>query len=279
MQISPLPHTVSAASLPLEQLAKNPKLSESEKIAELSRQFEAVLLRQILGEAQKSVIRSHPRVSHERHLSGHDLDPTGGHHQQNRLVRPGQKSAGRTDPTIDQTEGRGGEVKDSPVSTLVSRLITLLRAELHEYGEMLAQLDQQQESVMARAADDVLRSVASINEQMAKIQSARQQREACQNETARFLNKPEDPLFQSVIPLLPEKFQVAVASLVRENNELLLRVQRRAQQNHLLLTRSLQMMQQVINSLVPASPPTIYNEDGVLRSADKPVQVLYEAVG
>ena len=58
MEISPLPHTVRADSLPLEQLANNHKLSETEKIGELSRQFEAVLLRQILGEAQKTVIKS-----------------------------------------------------------------------------------------------------------------------------------------------------------------------------------------------------------------------------
>ena len=58
MEIPPLPRTMSAAGLPLEQLANNSKLSETEKIAELSRQFEAVLLRQILGEAQKNVIKS-----------------------------------------------------------------------------------------------------------------------------------------------------------------------------------------------------------------------------
>jgi len=68
MEISPLPHTATAASLPLEQLAKNPKLSETEKIAELSRQFEAVLLRQILGEAQKAVIKS--GLTHESATSG-----------------------------------------------------------------------------------------------------------------------------------------------------------------------------------------------------------------
>ena len=181
---------------------------------------------------------------------------------------------------MGEAENKGDTVKgDSPVSALVCKLIELLRAELHEYGEMLAQLDQQQESVMARAAEDVLRSVAAINEQMSKIQSARRQREACQNDAARLLNKPDDPTFQSVIPLLPEKFQVAVSSLVRENNDLLVRVQRRAQQNHLLLTRSLQMMQQVINSLVPATPPTTYNGVGLLRSGDQPAQVLYEAVG
>jgi len=39
-------------------LAKNPKLSEAEKIGELSQKFEAVLLRQILQEAHKTVIKS-----------------------------------------------------------------------------------------------------------------------------------------------------------------------------------------------------------------------------
>ena len=58
MEIPALPNTVRAADLPLEQLAKNPKLSETEKIGELSRKFEAVLLRQILQEAHKSVIKS-----------------------------------------------------------------------------------------------------------------------------------------------------------------------------------------------------------------------------
>ena len=58
MEISPLPNTMPSADLPLEQLAKNPQLSETEKIGELSRQFEAVLLRQILQAAHKTVIKS-----------------------------------------------------------------------------------------------------------------------------------------------------------------------------------------------------------------------------
>jgi len=58
MEISALPNGVHAADLPLEQLAKNTKLSEAEKIGELSRKFEAVLLRQILQESHKTVIKS-----------------------------------------------------------------------------------------------------------------------------------------------------------------------------------------------------------------------------
>lgn len=54
MDISPLQRRVHAADQSLEQLAHNSTLSEKEKITEVSRQFEAILLRQILSEAQKS---------------------------------------------------------------------------------------------------------------------------------------------------------------------------------------------------------------------------------
>jgi len=40
--------------LPLDMLAANPNVSDSDKVGEVARQFEAVLLRQILQEARKS---------------------------------------------------------------------------------------------------------------------------------------------------------------------------------------------------------------------------------
>ena len=58
MEISSLQHHVKATQLPLEKLAGNSQLSQSEKISEVSRQFEAVLLRQILDQAQKPVFKS-----------------------------------------------------------------------------------------------------------------------------------------------------------------------------------------------------------------------------
>ena len=44
--------------IPLEQLAGNKTLSKSDKLAEASRQFESMLLRQILSSARKTVIKS-----------------------------------------------------------------------------------------------------------------------------------------------------------------------------------------------------------------------------
>jgi flagellar protein FlgJ len=47
-----------ASDIAPEQLANNPLLSEQQKIGEASRQFEAILLRQILSATQKTVIQS-----------------------------------------------------------------------------------------------------------------------------------------------------------------------------------------------------------------------------
>ena len=58
MEISATTSHVKAAELPLDRLATNSQLSEQEKVGELSRQFEAMLLRQILADAQKTVIHS-----------------------------------------------------------------------------------------------------------------------------------------------------------------------------------------------------------------------------
>ena len=58
MNIPLLTHTAKAENLPIEKLAGNKSLSEKEKVAEVSRQFESVLLRQILGQARKTVFKS-----------------------------------------------------------------------------------------------------------------------------------------------------------------------------------------------------------------------------
>ena len=58
MTIAPIKTAVDAANTPVEELAGNKSLTEQQKIAEASRQFEAIMLRQILSESQKPVITS-----------------------------------------------------------------------------------------------------------------------------------------------------------------------------------------------------------------------------
>jgi flagellar protein FlgJ len=58
MLVPSLPKVVNAADVAPERLAGNTTLTDQQKIAEASRQFEAILLRQILDSTQKPVIPS-----------------------------------------------------------------------------------------------------------------------------------------------------------------------------------------------------------------------------
>lgn len=164
------------------------------------------------------------------------------------------------------------------IAGLVNRLIERLRDELQQYGEMLALLDAQQEQVTQRAADEVLHSAVAITEQMGRIQAARSQREACQAELAAALECGPDASFAGLVPRLPEAYRPAVTALVRENNDLLDRVQQRARQNHLLLCRALELMQQFVQQVAASQAPATYAGNGLLQTRPAQPQPIYEAV-
>ena len=158
-------------------------------------------------------------------------------------------------------------------------LINALRDELQQYGEMLALLDQQQESVMSRAADQVLEGSAAVQAQSRVIQLARERRESYRRQLAEAVNQPAGTSFAELLPALPENYRPLLSALVQENNELLVRIQQRARQNHLLLSRSLELMQRFLSSLRPALRPALYTGAGHVLAPQMSMRPLYDAVG
>src|ERR1700679_647497 len=73
------------------------------------------------------------------------------------------------------------------VIDLLHNLIEALREELKQYGEMLAVLELQQETVVQRQANDLLQNVADINAQAEVIAAVRHEREQHQRNFARHL--------------------------------------------------------------------------------------------
>jgi flagellar biosynthesis/type III secretory pathway chaperone len=165
------------------------------------------------------------------------------------------------------------------MNELLQNLIEALREELKEYGEMLALLDQQQQLVMHRQTQDMLQGVAAINAQSDTIAAARRERGRRQRLIAQQLALPEDAAFAALIPRLPAEYRPLVQALVQENNELLVRVQQRARQNHLLLSRVVELMQRFIGTLFPGSQPATYDDGGHALAAGLPQRSLYDAVG
>lgn len=162
----------------------------------------------------------------------------------------------------------------------IELLINALREELGQYGEMLALLEQQQQLVMQRATDKLLQNLAAVNAQTSVIDVARRERERRQRELNALLQLPPDAKFADVLKILPEPYPPLVRALVDEINQCLRRVRQRARQNHLLLSRSVEMMQRFIATLFPAAASvTTYNQTGKVAAAGAVAPSLCEVVG
>jgi flagellar biosynthesis/type III secretory pathway chaperone len=161
----------------------------------------------------------------------------------------------------------------------LDHFIEALREELKQYGEMLALLDQEQDLVMQRQTVGIPPCVTAINAQSDTLQTVRMVREQRRRHLARTLALSEDCSFRELISRLPAEYQPLVQALVQENKELLVRVQQRARQNHLLLSRMVELMQKLISSIVPGTGPATYTDGGLILAPTLPTQPLYDAIG
>jgi len=160
----------------------------------------------------------------------------------------------------------------------LNHLIGALREELQQYGEMLARLDEQQELVIRRAPDHLLQSTADVEAQTKVLQSVRQQRAERQGDVARALRLNDEAAFAEIVARLPKDYRPLVSALVQENNELLARVQQRSRQNHVLLSRSVEMMGRLLGALLP-NGSTVYTDKGIVPGGTLSMPSLYQAVG
>jgi hypothetical protein len=133
----------------------------------------------------------------------------------------------------------------------LNNLIEALRDELGNYGEMLLLLDRQWEYLKNRAAQDVSQSISQVRIQGETLEASRERREKCFRAVVSDLGRNEILSCHDLIPLMPPDYRPLLKALLEENNELLSLVRRRARQNHSLLKRSMDLMQQVVNSLCP----------------------------
>src|SRR5688572_16392719 len=119
----------------------------------------------------------------------------------------------------------------------VQKLISALREELQQYGEMLARLDDQRQHVIRRAAEAAMQSVPLIQTQSAVLTQVRELRFTAMKDLCTRLSLPDTATFKELVPQLPGDYRPLIDALVQENNELLHRIHQRARQNHILLTR------------------------------------------
>jgi hypothetical protein len=161
----------------------------------------------------------------------------------------------------------------------IANLIAALRHELERYKEMVALLERQQAQIAARSADDVQKSVGLVRQLGLAMQRAHAHREECRAHLAQTLQRPRQTTFAELIPSLPGDCRQIVSDLVKQNNELLARIQQRARQNHLRLARSIELIQNLVGSLFPSRITRTYNGRGNMSVRRLAPRSFYEAVG
>jgi iron-sulfur cluster repair protein YtfE (RIC family) len=142
-------------------------------------------------------------------------------------------------------------------------LVSALREELQQYGEMFALLEQQQEHISRVDGDRLMETVTAIHDQVSILHKAREHRADCLRNVAQTLSLGGDATFKDLQQHLAEEHRPLIGALIEENNTMLLRIHQRARQNHILLSRSLELMQALTNSLGPFNVTTYDAHGGV----------------
>ncbi|MDP7010421.1 MAG: flagellar protein FlgN [Verrucomicrobiota bacterium] len=161
----------------------------------------------------------------------------------------------------------------------INRLIESLREEMTQYGELLALMQEQQELIINRQPQELLTNLNEVNSQMEKIAGARQAREQARMTLAMQLGGTQETTFTEMTGQLPEEYRPLLEALVEEINALLQNVHKWLRQNHLLLKRSLDLMQDILQNVFPAqASPKTYGRQGAVSPVNPPPSTLYEGI-
>jgi flagellar biosynthesis/type III secretory pathway chaperone len=145
------------------------------------------------------------------------------------------------------------------------QFIDSLRAELQEYGELLQLFDEQQNAILARDPDTVLLTDQRVEAQLQLVRANCKERESLASQLAASAHPPVNTSLMELLPLFRPPMRPLVEALALEVNQLITRARRRAQQNRTLLSRSIEVTQELLEKLSPASVTRTYSAYGRIK--------------
>jgi hypothetical protein len=148
----------------------------------------------------------------------------------------------------------------------IELLVERLRDELKQYGELMALLDRQQELVLQRDADGIQATGEQIDQQSFVLEELKAIRQRVQEDLAQAMGMSPSTTIEALLPNIPEAYRPLIKALVEDNNFSIQRIGRVARQNHMLLSRSIEMVGGLIRSICPDQTPNVYDGSGEVVS-------------
>jgi len=146
-------------------------------------------------------------------------------------------------------------------------LIDALRDEVQEYGGLLSLFNDQQTAILERKPDAVLAVQEAIAQQLETIHVCRKRREQRVKEVAAAVGQGPNSALRGLIESCAEAVRPLLHALIDEVNQLILKARRRGQQNQMLLARSIEITQQILQRLNPEAVTKTYSRGGRLKIA------------
>lgn len=146
-------------------------------------------------------------------------------------------------------------------------LAEALREELKEHGGLLNLFDEQQAAILRRDPDVVLTVIDSISLQARTIDFCRKKRETLAKQCAAAVNLPEDSPLSQLLAYFADAVRPLLKALIDEVNHLISRTKKRARQNQMLLARSIEVSQQILQRLNPEAVTKTYSPKGRVQIA------------
>jgi flagellar biosynthesis/type III secretory pathway chaperone len=144
-----------------------------------------------------------------------------------------------------------------------------LRAELAEYGGMLALFEEQQKFLFERNASQVMRLSSLIDQHAQSLHFSRLQREKVVATFAVSHAQPAGATLRSLLPWVDTVARPLLEALIDEINRLLHRVRRTSRHNQILLSRAIELHQETLLQLRPNAFTKTYSPAGRLSIASE----------
>jgi uncharacterized protein YidB (DUF937 family) len=155
-------------------------------------------------------------------------------------------------PTLDQTA--------------LDELTTIPRKELEEYGALLALLVEQQEYILQRNPDTLMKTNDEVEAQMQANHRLLEQRKGLLRDLSKQLGQEEESTVSQLIPNLPESQRPMFESLTTEINSLISNARRKVKQNQVLLSRLSEVTSEILDAVAPEGSITkTYDRRGDLN--------------
>ncbi len=154
-----------------------------------------------------------------------------------------------------------------------------LREEVEEYGGLLRLFEEQQECVFNRDPERLLQLIEVIKNATDRAEDVRRRRESCVRSFASAVGRAADSTLRSLLPFIDDQARPLLQALIDEVNRLIHRVRRITRQNHLLLSRTVELQQGLLRQFYPGAFTSTYSARGRLSMAAPGPLAAYRAAG